>query len=159
MPERYYSPRSSEYVTRSCQAPPRHCAPRTRPSRTKPAFSNARLTLGEDGYSVEGPVTFEGIYTGDVRTLKYGSLQWDDELLPIPIIWDPEDNDHDGFVVGSVTSLERVDNMTTAVRPDAVKGEDVEAVTAAAGSKRLPAKYFADFKPKRAVPLTVTVED
>ena len=123
------------------------------------AFSNARLTLGEDGYSVEGPVTFEGIYTGDVRTLKYGSLQWDDELLPIPIIWDPDNNDHDGVVVGSVSALERVDGMTTAVRPEAVTGEDVEAVTAAAGSSTLPAAYFADFKPKKAVPLTVTDED
>lgn len=123
------------------------------------AFSNARLTLGDDGYSVDGPVTFEGIYTGDIRTLKYGSLKWDEDLLPIPIIWDPENNDHDGFVVGSITSLERVDNMTTAVRPEAVTGEDVEAVTAAAGSTALPAEYFADFRPKKTVPLTVTEED
>jgi hypothetical protein len=123
------------------------------------AFSNARLTLGEDGFTVNGPVTFEGIYTGDVRTLKYGSLQWDDELLPIPIIWDPENNDHDGVVVGYINTLERVDGMTSAVRPEAVTGEDIEAVTAAAGSSALPAAYFADFKPTKKVPLTVTAED
>lgn len=123
------------------------------------AFSNARLTLDEDGYTVSGPVTYEGIYTGDVRTLKYGSLTWDDELLPIPIIWDPDNNDHDGVVVGYVNTLERVDGMTTAVRPEAVSEEDVEAVTAAAGSTALPAGYFADFKPTKAVPLTVTEED
>lgn len=123
------------------------------------AFSNARLTLGEDGYSVSGPVTYEGVYTGDVRTLKYGSLCWDEDLLPIPIIWDPENNDHDGVVVGYVNSLERVDGMTTSVRPEAVSGEDVEAVTAAAGSSALPAEYFADFRPTKAVPLTVTEED
>lgn len=123
------------------------------------AFSNARLTLGEDGYTVNGPVTFEGIYTGDVRTLKYGSLTWDEDLLPIPIIWDPENNDHDGVVVGYVDSLERVDGMTTAVRPEAVSGDDVEAVTAAAGTSALPAEYFADFKPTRMVPLTVSDED
>jgi hypothetical protein len=123
------------------------------------AFSNARLALDEDGYGVSGPVTFEGIYTGDVRTLKYGSLQWDDELLPIPIIWDPDNNDHDGVVVGSISALERVDGMTTAVRPEAVSGEDVEAVTAAAGTSALPAEYFADFKPKKAVPLTIGGED
>ena len=125
------------------------------------AFSNARLTLGEDGYTVNGPVTFEGIYTGDVRTLKYGSLQWDDELLPIPIIWDPDNNDHDGVVVGYINELERVDGMTSAVRPEAVTGEDIEAVTAAAGTKNgaLPAAYFADFKPTKKVPLTVTGED
>lgn len=123
------------------------------------AFSNARLTLGEDGYTVNGPVTFEGIYTGDVRTLKYGSLQWDDELLPIPIIWDPENNDHDGVVVGYIESLERVDGMTSAVRPEAVSEDDVEAVVAAAGSSALPAAYFADFKPTKKIPLTVGGED
>jgi len=123
------------------------------------AFSNARLALDDDGYGVSGPVTFEGIYTGDVRTLKYGSLQWDNELLPIPIIWDPENNDHDGVVVGSISDLERVDGMETAVRPEALTGEDVEAVTAAAGSAALPAGYFADFKPTKMVPLTVGDED
>lgn len=123
------------------------------------AFSNARLTLGEDGFSVEGPVTFEGLYTGDVRTLRYGSLQWDDELLPIPIIWDPDNNDHDGVVVGYISELERVDGMTSAVRPEAVSEDDVEAVVAAAGSSALPAEYFEDFKPTKAVPLTVTEED
>lgn len=123
------------------------------------AFSNARLTLDEDGYGVSGPVTFEGIYTGDVRTLKYGSLQWDDELLPIPIIWDPENNDHDGVVVGSIRALERVDGMTTAVRPEAVTGEDVEAVTAAAGSNALPAAYFDTSWASRKQILTVDEED
>jgi transcriptional regulator with XRE-family HTH domain len=123
------------------------------------AFSNARLTLGDDGYTVNGPVTFEGIYTGDVRTLKHGSLTWDDELLPIPIIWDRVDNDHDGAVVGYISSLERVDGMTTAVRPEALTGEEIEAVTAAAGSSALPAKYFAKFNPTKPVPLTVGEED
>jgi hypothetical protein len=123
------------------------------------AFSNARLTLGEDGYTVEGPVTFEGIYTGDVRTLKYGSLQWDDELLPIPIIWDPENNDHDGVVVGYMGGLERVDGMTTAVRPEAVSEEEVEAVVAAAGSSALPASYFDTKWDAKKIPLTVTDED
>lgn len=123
------------------------------------AFSNCRLTLGDDGFSVSGPVTFEGIWTGDVRTLKYGKLQWDDELLPIPIIWDPDNNDHDGVVVGYISELERVDGMTSAVRPEAVSEEDVDAVVAAAGSSKLDAAYFADFKPNKAVPLTVTEED
>lgn len=123
------------------------------------AFSNARLTLGEDGYEVEGPVTFEGIYTGDVRTLRYGSLQWDDELLPIPIIWDPENNDHDGVVVGYVNALERVDGMTTAVRPEAVSEDDVEAVVAAAGSSALPAAYFDTKWASKKTILTVGDED
>lgn len=123
------------------------------------AFSNARLTLGEDGYEVVGPVTYEGIYTGDVRTLRYGSLQWDEDLLPIPIIWDPENNDHDGVVVGCINSLERVDGMETAVRPEAVSGEDVEAVTAAAGSSALPAGFFDTSWSDKKTILTVTEED
>lgn len=123
------------------------------------AFSNARLTLGEDGYEVVGPVTYEGIYTGDVRTLRYGSLQWDEDLLPIPIIWDPENNDHDGVVVGSISSLERVDGMETAVRPEAVSGEDVEAVTAAAGSSALPADFFDTSWSDKKTILTVTEEN
>lgn len=123
------------------------------------AFSNARMTLGEDGFSVSGPVTFEGIYTGDVRTLKYGSLQWDDELLPIPIIWDPENNDHDGVVVGYVNELERVDGMTSAVRPEVVSEDDVEAVVAAAGSSALPAAYFDTKWDTKKIPLTVGDED
>jgi hypothetical protein len=123
------------------------------------AFSNARLTLGEDGYTVEGPVTFEGIYTGDVRTLRYGSLQWDEELLPIPIIWDPENNDHDGVVVGYVDNLERVDGMTTAVRPEAVSEGDIEAVVAAAGSSALPAAYFDTKWATKKTILTVGEED
>lgn len=123
------------------------------------AFSNARLTLDEDGFTVSGPVTFEGIWTGDVRTLKYGKLTWDDELLPIPIIWDPQDNDHDGVVVGYISELERVDGMTSAVRPDAVSEEDVEAVVSAAGSSKLDAAYFAKHKFSKRTPLTVSEED
>lgn len=123
------------------------------------AFSNARLVLGEDGYTVSGPVTFEGIYTGDVRTLKYGSLVWDEELLPIPIIWDPENNDHDGVVVGYVNELERVDGMSSAVRPEAVTEEDVDAVVAAAGSSALPAEYFDTSWDSKKMPLTVGEED
>lgn len=124
------------------------------------AFSAARLTLAEDGYAVSGPVTFEGIWTGDGRTLPYNSLTWDDDLLPIPIIWDRQDNDHDGAVVGYITSLERVDGMTTAARPERVGDDDVTAVTAAAGQAgKLSPEYFQDFKPTKAVPLTVTSED
>lgn len=123
------------------------------------AFSNARLTLGDDGFSVSGPVAYEGIWTGDVRTLKYGKLTWDDDLLPIPIIWDPDDNDHDGVVVGYISQLERVDGMTSAVRPEAVSEEDVEAVVSAAGSSKLDAAYFLKHKFTGKTPLTVSEED
>lgn len=123
------------------------------------AFSDARLTLGEDGFAVEGPITFEGIWTGDVRDMPYGGLTWDDDLLPIPIIWDPDNNDHDGVVVGYISSMERIDGMTTGVRPEAVEAEDVEAVVAAAGSDRLPAQYFAKFPAQAQTPFTIGEPD
>ncbi len=94
-----------------------------------------------------------------MRTLRYGSLQWDEDLLPIPIIWDPDNNDHDGVVVGSISALERVDGMTTAVRPEAVSGEDVDAVTAAAGTSALPAAYFDTSWASKKTILTVDEED
>jgi hypothetical protein len=146
--------RQAEEIYANAEIRPRHVA-----IVDTAAFSNARLTLAEDGYTVEGPVTFEGLYTGDVRTLRYGSLTWDDDLLPIPIIWDRENNDHDGVVVGYVSKLERVDGMTSAVRPEAVSEEDVDAVVSAAGSSSLSASYFANFKPTKSMPLTVTEED
>lgn len=144
----------AEEIMKNAQIRPRHVA-----IVDTAAFSDARLTLGEDGFSVSGPVTYEGLYTGDMRTLKYGSLTWDDDLLPIPIIWDPENNDHDGVVVGFINELERVDGMTTAVRPDAVTEDEVDAVVSAAGASALSAAYFADFKPTKSVPLTVGEED
>lgn len=123
------------------------------------AFSDARLILGEDGYSLEGPVAFEGLWTGDVRTLKYGKLKWDEDLLPIPVIWDPENNDHDGVVVGYINELERVDGMTSAVRPEAVSKDDVDAVVSAAGSSTLNAAHFLKHKFTAKTPLTVSEED
>jgi hypothetical protein len=123
------------------------------------AFSDARFTLGDDGFSVEGPVVFEGIYTGDMRTLRYGSLVWDEELLPIPIIWDPDNNDHDGVVVGFVSSLERIDGMSSAVRPSEVGEEEVEAVNAAAGSSGIDPALFARFKASGKLPLKVDEPD
>ena len=141
---------AAEEAMQNAKARPRHVA-----IVDTAAFSDARLTLGEDGFSVEGPVVFEGIYTGDMRTLAYGSLVWDDDLLPIPIIWDPDNNDHDGVVVGFMETLERVDGMTTSVRPDAVDEEEIEAIVAAAGSNGIDANLFAKFKATTKMPLSV----
>lgn len=54
---------------------------------------------------IEGVVALEGKPTGDGRTFDDGSLFWEDD--PIPIIWDPQNNDHDGMVVGTFTTLRR----------------------------------------------------
>lgn len=118
------------------------------------AFSDARLSVDENGV-VSGPVTFEGMWTGDQRMLPYGVLTWDDDLLPIPIIWDREDGDHSGMTVGSISSLERVDGVVSSMSP--LIEED--AVAAAAGTTALPAAYFKQFKADKAMPLKVEAPD
>lgn len=123
-----------------------------------PAFSDARLTLNDDG-TVSGPVAFEGRWTGDVRRLPYGSLTWDENLLPIPIIWDRDDGDHTGVTVGFIDTLERQDGVTSAMSGPVVETADVEAVTAAAGFTALPARLFAKFTATEATPLQVSAPD
>jgi hypothetical protein len=125
------------------------------------AFSDARLTLGEDGFSVEGPITFEGVWTGDVRDLPFGGLVWD-SVLPIPITLG-----HEGPggtqppVIGYIDEMERVEGQTSGVRPEAVEDEDIEAVAAAAGtsSDALPATFFQRFAAKEETPLTISEPD
>lgn len=125
-----------------------------------PAFSDARLALGDDGLSVTGPVVFEGPWTGDQRLIPFGSLVWDEDLLPIPIIWDREDGDHTGTVVGSISALERVDGETSNLRPKPVDEESVEAVTAAAGSKTgFPARLVARWTSGKVEPIHVDAPD
>jgi hypothetical protein len=52
-----------------------------------------------------GVLAIEGQVTGDGRLLDAGSLYW--ETLPLPLIWDREDGDHTGMVVGSVDRIWR----------------------------------------------------
>lgn len=123
------------------------------------AFADARLTVDAEG-NVSGPVAYEGLWTGDMRMLPYGSLEWAD-VLPIPIIWDRAENDHDGMVVGSITSMERQDGVTSAMRAPDPTEADVQAVVAAAGGSvdALPARYFARFTATAAQPLHVDPPD
>lgn len=123
-----------------------------------PAFSDAKLVLNSDG-TVEGPIAFEGRWTGDTRRLPYESLQWDDELLPIPIIWDRTDGDHSGMTVGLVDTIWRVDGESSPVRGEDVSEEKVEAVVASAGTKGLPAAYFQRFAAKTATPVHIDAPD
>jgi len=52
-----------------------------------------------------GVIAIEGSPTGDGRMLETGALRW--ETLPIPLIWDREEGDHSGQVVGAVTNIWR----------------------------------------------------
>jgi hypothetical protein len=80
------------------------------------AFSGAFLAVQADG-SLSGPIVFEGTPTGDVRGLPLDSLTWDDDLLPIPIIFDIHEGDHTGAVVGHIDRVERVTDVGADVVP------------------------------------------
>lgn len=58
---------------------------------------------------VSGPLAVEGESTGDGRMLAHNSLTWVG-VLPIPIIWDRDDGDHSGAVLGAIETVERRDN-------------------------------------------------
>lgn len=53
----------------------------------------------------QGILAIEGTPTGDGRLLEAGALYW--ETLPLPLIWDRDDGDHSGVVVGTVTRIWR----------------------------------------------------
>lgn len=52
-----------------------------------------------------GVITIEGEATGDGRLIELGALHWD--AGPWPVIWDRDDGDHTGQVVGSMTRIWR----------------------------------------------------
>lgn len=117
-----------------------------------PAFADARLTLGEDGVSVTGPVTFEGLWSGDMRSIPFGALTWD-TVLPIPIIWDRHEGDHTGMTVGSITALERVEGETSALR---VADQAVAAAAAPVSLlDSIPATVFAQTRFDSVQPLHI----
>lgn len=58
---------------------------------------------------VEGVLAVEGDPTGDGRMIDVGALRWEG-VLPIPILFDRNDGDHDGPTIGAVTDIERRDN-------------------------------------------------
>lgn len=49
---------------------------------------------------VHGIATTLGVPTGDGRLIEEGALTWDLELEGVPIIWDRDEGDHSGRVVG-----------------------------------------------------------
>jgi hypothetical protein len=78
------------------------------------AFSGAFVDHATDG-TLAGPLVFEGIPTGDLRTVgPVGSINLESSPLPIPLLFDLEEGDHTGTVVGYIDRLERVDGIVGA---------------------------------------------
>jgi hypothetical protein len=99
------------------------------------AFSGAYLSVEPDG-TLAGPIVFEGTPTGDVRGLPLESLTWDDDLFPIPVIFDIHEGDHTGAVVGHIDRVERVTGEAVGVADD--------VVPIAASANAYPAALFAE---------------
>jgi hypothetical protein len=76
-----------------------------------------------------GVIAIEGSPTGDGRMLETGALRW--ETLPIPLIWDRQEGDHSGQVVGSVTNIWR-DGETGSVMAEGDLSSSDDSDTAAA---------------------------
>lgn len=121
-----------------------------------PAFSDARLAIAEDG-TLTGDVTFEGIYTGDVRyAAEPETIDLDATRTPSPIIWDRLDGDHSGMTVGYIDLFERVD------APEGTSGRPVlddAAITASLAPLTMPAAYFAQTMPTGPEPLRISQPD
>jgi len=110
-----------------------------------PAFSGAYLDLADDG-TVQGPMVFEGIPTGDGRAIgPVGTFVIDESELPIPIIFDLAEGDHTGTVVGYIDRLER---------KDGINADGVAPLTASVGA--YPAYLFSEPDP---TPMTVSAPD
>lgn len=121
-----------------------------------PAYDRAKLSIAEDG-TLSGPVTFEGIYTGDVRySADPENIDLEQSLTPSPIIWDREDGDHSGMTVGYIDAFERAEIT------DQVSGRPVlddEAITASLAPLDMPASYFAQTMPTGVEPLRISKPD
>lgn len=113
------------------------------------AMSDARMTVDEDG-NISGPITFEGVWTGDMRFFPFESFNLE-SAMPISLLWDRENGGHDGMPVGTITRAERVE-IDTVPQPD----DAVSASMGVAGVDVIPAKYVAKPKPG---PLTVMPPD
>lgn len=82
--------------------------------------------LGESAEPLErvfaGPIATEGVATGDGRMLERGAVQWEG-MLPVPLIFDLDDGDHTGMVVGAVHDVERQGDDIVATRVTLSKSE------------------------------------
>lgn len=111
-----------------------------------PAFSGAYLSISDDG-SWTGPLVFEGIPTGDGRGIPFENITLDESLLPIPIIFDLEEGDHTGVVIGHINRMERESGIV---------GRDVAPVAASLNSDGYPSYLVAEPEPG---PMSVSAPD
>lgn len=136
---------------------PEGFAPRQRIRHTAivgtPAFADARLTLLEDGVSVEGVVTFQGEWTGDIRNVDMIDLE--SSRTPSPILYNRDSEGHEGPTIGYLTEFEWVERPPSSHRPKI----DDEAITASIKPLEMPARYFAQTVPTKAEPLRIGAKD
>lgn len=71
--------------------------------------SDGSADVTETDAEWEGPLIFEGQFTGDGRFIDNSAISWDDSQFPMPLRYAPEDiGAHGGAqVVGLINSLER----------------------------------------------------
>lgn len=77
-------------------------------------------------YAWEGPITYEGIETGDKRFFKEGAVVWNEDLLPFPFNWQRVSSEgHDSSVtIGRVDSLSRGESGAILGRGIILSGPD-----------------------------------
>ena len=71
------------------------------------ALAAAAEIIENPGIPIEGIIAIEGAPSGDGRMLERGSVQWDDAVLPVPLIWDRMEGDHTGMTVGAIAEVWR----------------------------------------------------
>lgn len=71
------------------------------------AVAAAVAIMENPGEAVEGIIAVEGEPSGDGRMLANDSVEWDDDVLPVPIIWDRQEGDHSGMTVGAIAEVWR----------------------------------------------------
>lgn len=74
------------------------------------AVAAAVAIMENPGKPVEGIIAVEGTPSGDGRMLANGSVEWDDAVLPVPLIWDRMEGDHSGMTVGAIAEVWRDGN-------------------------------------------------
>lgn len=83
--------------------------------RLSPPVEEAAVVVEEipssEHYAWEGPITYEGVETGDGRLFKENAVTWDESFLPFPFKWQRVSADgHDASItIGRVDSIFRAD--------------------------------------------------
>lgn len=118
-----------------------------------PAFADARLELMEDGVTVEGIVTFQGEFTGDLRNVELIDLE--SSRTPSPILYNRDAEGHEGPTIGYLESFEWVERPESSHRHSL----DDEAITASIKPMQFPAAYFAQTVPTGPEAVRISAPD